>query len=103
MIDEADETGGMSLTNNMIESSRTLQPGPSSLEQRFKTVIKLPERPVEPLEQDLCAERERAEKAEREVRQAAREARQAKLEAEQWKDKFKKLMESKVGAFLDAI
>ena len=46
---------------------------------------------------------ERAERAERDARQAAREVGQAKLEAELWKGKFKKLMGTKVSAFLDAI
>lgn len=139
MVDEAEETGGVPLTNDMIgfsravragpsslaqrfqtvmqllerhieplehdlRANRTLLAGPSSLEQRFKTVMQLPKRPVEPLEHDLLrAEKERAEKAETEARQAAREIRQAKLEAEHWKDKFKKLMGTKVGDFLDAI
>lgn len=103
MIDEADETGGVSLTNDMVRSSRVLQAGPSSLEERFKTVMELPERYAEPFEQVLRAERERAEKADREARQANREARQAKLEAEHWKGKFRKLMEIKVTAFLDSI
>jgi hypothetical protein len=138
-IDEADETGGVSLTNNMIEPSRapqagpspleqrfntvtqlpkrpsvgpvvqnlraerTLQAGPGSLEARFKTVMEPPERHVESLEHILHAEKERAEKAEREARQANREARQAKEEAQHWKGKFKKMMSTKVSAFLDAI
>ena len=104
MIDELDETGGVSLTNNMIEPSRAPQAGPSSLEQRCKTVTKLPERPVTPHDPDLLrAARKRAERAERDARQAAREVGQAKLEAELWKGKFKKLMGTKVSAFLDAI
>jgi hypothetical protein len=110
MVDKADETGGVSLTNNMIEPSRAPQAGPSLFEQRFNTVMQLPPRPsVGPVEQNLRAEqglrakRERAEKAEREAGQAAQEARQAKLEAELWKGKFKKLMGTKVSAFLGAI
>ncbi|KAG9200874.1 hypothetical protein G6514_006582 [Epicoccum nigrum] len=57
MLDKADETGGVSLTNDMIGSSRALQAGPSSLEERFKTVMELPERHAEPFEQVLRAER----------------------------------------------
>ena len=104
MIDESDMTGGVSLTNNMIEPSRAPQAGPSPPESRFKTVTQLPEGPVTPLDQDLLrAARERAERAERDARQAAREVGQAKQEAELWKGKFKKLMGTKVSAFLDAI
>lgn len=96
MIDEAGETGGLSLTNDIIESSQALQTGSSPLGGRFETLMQIPEHHVEPLKQVLRAERERAEKAER-------EARQAKLEAEHWKGKFKKLMETKISAFLDTI
>ena len=117
MVDDANVTGGVPLTNDMIEPFRAhqassssfetivpQQAGPPSLEQRFNTAMHLPEQHhTEPLEQGLLTERDRAEKAEREAREAHREARQAKLEAEQWKEKFKKLVGTKVGAFLDAI